>query len=268
MSTKDDRAAIFVPAEIPAPPGFHPEFGYFCPSAQLRRKLRRVVMTAAAGMVIAAGTALGISSALAPHAGAGMQPAAPMVVAALQPNLVADDSSADGLAANHLAAEHGGAPATMGRAIPVAPVTDRSPAADRSRAQSACDDLAVSFLMPRCQRGRPGKSHMAASRAAGYRVATLPLGRTEATPMAAEQDRVEAGPATVVTKEASATLPTAKAAVAAKRPVKIAHKPSPGRDAGAEILAAAPVPEFGLFGLFHEPPRSGNGAWAMSFRMP
>jgi hypothetical protein len=119
-------------------------------------------------------------------------------------------------------------------------------------AQGACDDLAVSFLMPRCQRGRPGKSKIArAARAAGHRAATLALGRIEATPVAVEQDRAETAPAAVATEEPSTTPPAAKAAAPAKKPVKIAHKQGPGRDARAQVLVAARAPGFGLFGLFH-----------------
>ena len=54
MSTK----AVYAKA-APAR-NFHPEFGYLCPSAQMRRKVRRAAMTLLAGMLIAAGTVLAL----------------------------------------------------------------------------------------------------------------------------------------------------------------------------------------------------------------
>src|SRR3982074_759893 len=57
MFTKDAR--------VSAAQNFHPEFGYLCPSAQVRRKVRRAAMTVRAGMVSAAGTALALVPQLA-----------------------------------------------------------------------------------------------------------------------------------------------------------------------------------------------------------
>jgi hypothetical protein len=172
-----------------------------------------------------------------------------------------------------------GITATMARSISV---TDRS---GRLHAQTSCDDLSGSFLAPQCQFGKAGKLHMtrSARSAANHRIATIPIGRADAT-LQVDQQKAEqqteqpraaasrsalaapAAPAVVTTNEAPTVLPPEKPAAPAKKPVKTAHKQTPSRDnAGADAMAAAPSPGFGLFGLFHEPPHTGNGVWAMSW---
>jgi len=59
MSTWDGG---FSPAQ-----SFHPEFGYLCPSARFRRRARGVVVTLAAGMLIAGSMALALMPQLAPQ---------------------------------------------------------------------------------------------------------------------------------------------------------------------------------------------------------
>jgi hypothetical protein len=142
-----------------------------------------------------------------------------------------------------------------------------------TRAQAACDDLSGSFLAPGCQLGKAGKSRQArAARAARSRVAGIPIGRADAA-FEAGSDRAAAPQLTLAAEgaalAANAAVPVQAAerpVAPAKKPVKTAPKPAPGRDiATAEAVPAAPAPGFGLFGLFHEPPRTGSGAWAMSW---
>jgi hypothetical protein len=264
MSATNFHAAVFVNAEVPAPETFHPEFGYLCPSARLRRKLRRIVVTVGTGMAIAAGTALGLSAALVPHVpgqGTGEEAMLP-VIAAVRPV----DQAADQLATNRSTS------AAMTPAIPFTAATDRSPVTDRSAPLRAgsCDDLAASFLMPGCQFGKSSKARMArASRAAhsaSHRVATLPIDRGDTTPVA-EQDRTAA--VAVATNEAPPAPPAEKPAMAAKKRITTAQKQAPTRNAGAEtVTAAAPGPEFGFFGFLHGLPRSGIGPGTLSFRAP
>jgi hypothetical protein len=251
MSTK----AVYAKA-APAR-NFHPEFGYLWPSAQMRRKVRRAAMTLLAGMLIAAGTvlALVVQLMLQPPGDAGRRESALSAVALLRtdrPAGAADESLSS----------------TMARA----PMTDQAALA---RAQT-CNDPSGAFLAAQCQRGKARKSHMTraarAARAASYRAATLPTGRTEAG-LAAAAQRPAAAPASA---PAPATEPAAVAtneappssherpATPAKKPVKTAHKRAPIRDvASAEHPPAARPPGFDAFGLFHEPSHIGNRAWAM-----
>lgn len=270
-----DMSAWDVHVAFPSARNFHPEFGYFCPSAQVRRKVRSAVFTILAGMVIAAGTALALVPEFvpefAPHPpGEGMREESVLSVVAAQPplgqgaNRAADKVAADGIP-------------IMIRPIPV---TEQFAA---SRPQISCDDLSGSFLAPQCQLGKSGKAGRlrmtrSARAAASQRVATVPIGRADAS-VADEQQRVgqqEAEPQQVAASRpapavpapaaptaqamniAPAALPPDKPAVPAKTPVKTAHAPSRDK-AGAEPSAAAPPPAFGLFGLFREPPRSGGG---------
>ena len=251
MSTK----AVYVEA-APAH-NFHPEFGYLCPSAQMRRKVRRAAMTLLAGMLIAAGTvlALVVQLILQPPGDAGRGASALSAVA-----LLPTDKSA------------GAADESLSAAMARAPMTDQ---AAPSRAQTACEDPSGGFLAPQCRRGKTGKSHMTrAARAASYRAATLPIGRTEAglaaaaqrpaaPPASAPAPAAEPAPAAVATNEAPRS-PHEKPAAPAKKPVKTAHKRAPIRDiASAEAPPAARSPGFDAYGLFHEPSHIGNGAWAM-----
>ena len=68
-SKGSDMSAEDVDAGIPAAQNFHPEFGYLCPSAQMRRKVRSAALTVLAGMAIAVGTALALVPQLVPPPG-------------------------------------------------------------------------------------------------------------------------------------------------------------------------------------------------------
>src|ERR1700686_522150 len=144
MSSKDVHAAF--PAQ-----NFHPEFGYLCPSARMRRKLRSAAVTFLAGMVIAAGTALALVPQLVPNSpgdGAGQEPALTVVAAVPPIGKAADGKAADGKAANE------------GMAVTMAPLRRATDRFLRSRAQTSCDDLSGSFLSPQCRFGKAGRSHL------------------------------------------------------------------------------------------------------------
>jgi hypothetical protein len=282
-------SAMDVHAEIPSAQNFHPEFGYLCPSAHMRRRVRRAALTVLAGMMIAAGSALALVPQLVPQppAEGAREQSAPSVAAALPSSEPAAD---EGKAQEGKANE--GKPAAMAAS---AGVTDRSPVTERSAsaaAQTHCDDLSGSFLAPPCKFGKAGKSRMTRSARSGHagsrQVAAIPIGRTEgslqveqqrAEESRAEQPRAaasrsapaaETAPVAVATSRDPTVPPLEKPAAPAKKPVKV-HKQAPSRDiAGADTMASARLPGFGAFGLFREPSHTGNGnarsgTWATSW---
>jgi hypothetical protein len=250
---------MFTHAESPSAQNFHPEFGYFCPTPRMRRNFRSAVITILAGLAIAVGAALALSPQLAPQSEAARQFATPQVdpamAVAAAPLAAAPLNVADrpaGLAQETV-------PAT---AMPAAPATRQLAAGG---AGISCDDLANSFLAPRCQLGKAGKSRLAhTARAAGARAAALSTGAADAGP---QPTTAAAAEPAVMANEATAAQP-AEPSVPAKKPVKTAHKPMPSREvATAEAAPPAPAPATGsgLFGLLHAPTRTGGGAWAMSW---
>ena len=254
MSSKDVHAA---PARAQS---FHPEFGYLCPSPQMRRKVRSVVMTIAAGMSIAAGTALALVPQLAPQAsGGGMREASALSDTAVSKTVTT-------------AVLVNGADAGGAGERPAPATTHASALTDRAAGPRApaCDDPSGAFLAPQCQLGKTGKSHlMRVARAPASRVATVPVGRADAGLEAEPQDAEAAPPsgadATAFAMNEAPPLPRARPAAPAKRPITTAQKQAPIRDlASAAPAAAAPSPGFDLFALFHAPSRTGSSAWAMS----
>jgi hypothetical protein len=262
MFTKDARA------ESPAAQNFHPEFGYFCPSARMRRKVRSAGMTLLVGMVIAAGTALALAPqmvSLPPDEG-GREEAAQLTAAALPPigAAVFDRGMFDRSMFDQ---------AVLDKAMPVAtalsmPVTYPSTS---PRAQAPCDDLSGSFLVLQCQSGKVGKSHLTrearVAHAASRRVATIPLGRIDAAPEAEQHNpaaprpapAAETAPAVVATNVAAAAPPPEKPAPV-KKLVKAVPKPALSRNAaGADALAAAPSPGFSLLSFLRDSLRIRNG---------
>jgi hypothetical protein len=244
MSTKYGRGDL-------SAQNFHPEFGYFCPSARMQRKLRSAAMTVVlAGLMLAAGAAVGLQ--LAPSDDDVRRQEAPPVLVSrpLDQAAVAD--------AARIADE--GVPALMAQAAPVI--------GEGSRPQTSCDDLSGSFLAPRCQLGKTGKHLARAARAARSRMAEIPIGRAQAGledgPQGPEVPRSTPAVETAVAIAAT-EAPPGHPEAPAKKPVKIAHKPPPNPEIATSAHSAAPpTPGFDLFGLFHEPPRTGNGVWAMS----
>src|ERR1700692_1914257 len=79
MSTKD------VHAGPPRAQNFHPEFGYFCPSQHLRRRVRSGAMTAGAVILIAIGAALALVPQLAPQSRDGTREESALTATAPSP---------------------------------------------------------------------------------------------------------------------------------------------------------------------------------------
>jgi hypothetical protein len=270
MSTKDVHAAF--PAR-----NFHPEFGYLCPSAQMRRKLRSAAVTFLAGMVIAAGTALALVPQLVPVGDRMPEVPALALALAVATRVPPVDKPADGRAADGKTADVRAA--DEGMAVTMAPMRRMTDRFVRPRAQTSCDDLSGSFLAPQCRFGKGGKPRLTrlARAEAGHRVANISLGRAGAglegdqhgVPRSAPAAEAPAAAVTVVAANEPAPVPPP--AKPAKKRVKMAPKPAPGRDiASADSVASAPVPGFDLFGLFHDHSRAGNGGtgngnWAMTW---
>jgi hypothetical protein len=276
-------SAMDVHAEIPSAQNFHPEFGYLCPSPQMRRRVRRAALTVLAGMAIAAGSTLALVPQLVPQPpaeGAGELSALSVATASPSVEQAADEGRAWEGKANQ---------GKLAAVAALATVTDRSPTTERyasARAQPSCDDLSGSFLAPQCKFGKAGKSRMTraarSARAGSRQVAIIPIDRTEASlqvEQRAEQPRAaasrsapaaETAPVAAATNADPAVLPLEKPA-AAKKPVKTVHKQTPSRDAASvDAMGLARSPGFGAFGLFHEPSHTGNGnarsgTWAMSW---
>jgi hypothetical protein len=249
MSTK------YVRTELSAQ-NFHPEFGYFCPSARMQRKLRSAAMTVVlAGLMLAAGAAVGLQ--LAPSV-ADDDVGQPVALPAVASRPLDQAGVAD---AARIADES--VPAVTAQAAPM--TGEAAP----SRPQTSCDDLSGSFLAPQCQLGKAGKHQARAARAAHSRVATIPIGRPEASLEVGQQESEapQSAPAaqtaaTVATNE----VPPGPSDGPAKKPVKITHKQPPNREIASSGPSVAPsTAGFDLFALFHEPTRTGNGVWAMSW---
>jgi hypothetical protein len=260
---------------------FHPEFGYLCPSAQFRRKARVAVVTLAAGMLIAGGMALALMPQLAPQSPGDGERAESVLSALASPTTSGPTDKAIDKAADLKPAglaDEGMPAAAMARAVAPARATSW-------RAPAACDDLSGSFLAPQCQLGKTGKAHPTRpAHEAGNRVAIgradvpQPTELREAAPretgsqelprkVAASREPVATA---VATNEASTpVMVPPKPAAPVKKPVKTVQKQAPnqqapGRDpASGEPPAAAPPHGFDLFALFHQPPRTGSGFWAM-----
>jgi hypothetical protein len=247
-----------VHAESSSAQSFHPEFGYFCPTPRLRRKFRSGVITLLAGMAIAAGATLALSPQLAPQSDAARRVAMPLVeqLAAVPLAAMPLDATPVPLAERPLVLAQKSVPAT---AASTAPATRELATA---RARSSCDDLSDSFLAPGCQLGKAGKSRVArTARAAAARAAAISSGGADAGP----QPTAAATAAPAVAASEAAVAQPAERPVPAKKPVKTAHKAMPGREvATADAAPPAPATGFSLFSLFHQPTRTGAGAWAMS----
>jgi hypothetical protein len=259
MFTKDART------EFPAAQNFHPEFGYFCPSARIRRKVRSAGMTLLVGMVIAAGTALALAPqvvSLPPDEGGREETALP-TAAALPP--IGEAVFGRGMFDRSMFDKVSFDRALFDKAMPVAAALSMMPVTyppTSSRAQVSCDDLSGSFLVLQCQSGKAGKSHLTrearVAHAASRRVATIPIGRIDAAPATEQHNPVaprpapaaETAPAVVATNVAAAAPPPEKPALV-KKLVKPVPKPS-RNDAGADALAAAPSPGFSLLSFFRD----------------
>ena len=208
--------------------GFHPELGYLCPGAGLRRRVRRLAKRVLVAVVVAGGSALGLSALVAPPAeeAAGVKLEAATVVSPI---------------AGEQAAPEPAMPAASAADMPRMAAPQGDTALEDAQ---ACNDLSASFLSLRCRSPRKARAAMAASR----RVASVSLGRVEA-PTEVERDKPARGPLEATAAHAEVT-PADKPA---KKPVKPAQKPTPIHDnAEAPVAAPAPAPLLRLFGLFRD----------------
>lgn len=240
-------------ATAPFEQGFHPEFGYFSPSAALRRRVRVVAKLALVGAAVVVAAALALSSALFP----------PPVREALREEPVAMQASAprppDAIAPGQAVALP--APAAS---VPSAQAAVASDPAMAAHAQAACEDLSASFLSPQCRSGRKSRLTRSAH-AASRRVATGPLGQVDAPLAGVPQYDPGGAPAVANTSAA----PPEKPAAATKKPAKTAHKrpPVPEIAAGDPTVAPPPPrPAFDLFGLFRVLPRLPDPPFSTSWR--
>jgi hypothetical protein len=256
----------------PRAQSFHPEFGYLCPSAQFRRKVRNTVITMAAGGLITGSVMLALLPQLAPQAPADVAREATALTAMVVPPV--------GKAADFSPRDEGTPTPAMAAPVGAAPAGARIVATERAasaHAQASCDDLSGAFLAAQCQFGKAGKSRTArAAHEAGARVASVAIGRAADTaPPAGPRDiaaparpAAEAAATGVVATGVVATgvaatavaadeaplevppLPLPRPATLDKKPVKIVRKQAPGGVAGTGT-PAAPSPGFDLFALFH-----------------
>jgi hypothetical protein len=135
-------------------PGYHPEFGYLCPSQLVRRSLRAALVSAVLGMGIGAGIVLSLTERR---------------FAASPQNRQASTLARTDRARSAVAQT--AAPETEPAAASVAGV-DKTGAT----ASEACDDEAVSYLDSRCRSVRRHKAHTSQSRA--FWLATVEIDRS------------------------------------------------------------------------------------------
>ena len=220
-------------ASTPFARSFHPELGYLCPAAGLRRRVRRLAKLALLAVVVAGGSAVGLSSALV----------APPAEEAAQVKLEA--ATVVSPIAGEQAAPERAMPAALAAELP----RTAAPQAALAHAQ-ACNDLSASFLSPQCRSGRKARAATAAS----HRVASVPLGRVDA-PAEAADDK----PARRPLEASAAHAEVTPADKPAKKPVKAAQKPMPVHDnAETSVAASAPSPLLRLFGLLRDLPHLPN----------
>jgi hypothetical protein len=208
--------------QSPSSEGFHPEFGYLCPTPRMRLRIRMIAISGSIGMMIAA------ISVLALHREGG-------------------ESSRGGLALSAAAAVP---TADATPAMTLAPPIAVTGASGALRAPASCRDP-LGFLLDRhCE---SGKSRAARSRrGAPHRIVSLPIGRSGALsanePRVPERkavtsekgegvadvtDMAKASAAGLAGASASNTKPRTKSARKHKQPT------SPG-DNGLSAFAAAP----------------------------
>jgi hypothetical protein len=246
-----------VPAAMAPVQSFHPEFGYFCPSAGLKRKLHTALKGTLAVALIAGGVALAVSALVMPQRSQVVRTEASAVAA-----LRVDEPAAMPPSTSPLAE-------VQAHAMPAVVPVDNAALA---RAQATCDDLSASFLAGGCQVGK--KAHLRRSpQDAAHRVAAAPLGRTEAIPPAEAPQAAAAQP--VRAPEARSAVAASAVAPAVdrdpeaspasdkpvKKPLKTVQKRPPST-APVETAATQPAqasPLGGLFDLFRSPPRYANG---------
>ena len=236
-ATPTEGGEMFRDAQAsPFAQGFHPELGYLCPAAGLRRRVRRLAKRVLVAVVVAGGSALGLSSALvAPPAeeAAGVKLEAATVVSPI---------------AGEQAAPEPAMPAASAADMPRMAAPQGDTALEDAQ---ACNDLSASFLSLPCRSGRRARAPQAASR----RVARVPLGRMN-TSAEVEGDKPARG---LLEAATAARAEAATADKPGKKPIKAAQKPMPIRDnAETPVAASEPSPLLRLFRLFRDLPHLPN----------
>src|SRR4030088_2946201 len=132
-------------------PGYHPEFGYFCPSPRLRHSLRVAMICIAVGMSLGA-----------------------IVVLALMDRRFADSQQSDQTSTFGPTdrAHYTVAQATP-QAAPAPLVSEEKASTPITR--EGCEDAAASYLNPKCRLVRKHKTHP--SRSMTTRLATIEIGQ-------------------------------------------------------------------------------------------
>jgi hypothetical protein len=223
----------------------HPEFGYFCPTPHLRRKLRVALGCMVVGAIGFAVLRAGpdFSSAHSPASGN----------TAMTARVVSGSSAEIGPEADQ---------ASPAAALGLRPGVGQSP--------KACEDDTWAYLDGKCAAGKPRMVRVPTNRPV---IATIPLGRTSApgagmaepVPTTAADSRkgdfsrpksaqpVQSAPAVAV----ATTEPTEQPVAAPKKPHKTAHSQSRRRDRDVRMVQApaygyAGVPDrrYGQFGGF------------------
>jgi hypothetical protein len=230
--------------DSPSAPDFHPEFGLLCPSPRRRRSIRLVIVSVITGMAIGATIEL--------------------AVAHWRDGDVAQSPAATSIEAEPLAE------GTAIRAVPDIPVASARPSRPATGAdhltgtspQVFCKDtgakgLPAEFLNPACE---AVKSHARHSARTISRVASVIVGRAEASPAPAAAEPMLVTVGTV--KSFHTVISDGKTVIPTPQPVQRQMPAKKPRAApSAPIVLAAPTREpiqQGAFG-FAATSRSGSG---------
>jgi hypothetical protein len=228
---------------------FHPEFGYFCPSPGLRRKLRIAIACIVIGVVAGASGALVLKGAHDPDPGRALMilrtdeaPASADTTPAASAAMVAPSSE------RLRPSEGSGQPrASEG--------TSQPPRASEGSGQAACEQDAPAsqtwaYLDGKCVAGRARKGRATRPTSSGSAVTAAPTGRdalsattmsaTNTGPAAGAPDRRPQGspPGSPAAAVAATTQAAEQPAAAPKKAQKSPRSPSAGRDREQDTMAA------------------------------
>ncbi|MET0921778.1 MAG: hypothetical protein ABWY47_01455 [Xanthobacteraceae bacterium] len=205
---------------------FHPEFGYFCPSPSLRRKLRIALACIVIGVLAGASGALVLKAAHDP------EPSRLMVVRTDEAAVSAEAAPAAGEAVV--------TPSVVTPAVIRPSVAMPAPERERPRppevnGQAACEQDAPAsqtwaYLDGKCVSGRPRKARAARPPASGSAATAAPSGRDA-------KSATNTGPAAAV---AATTQPAEQGAAAPKKPQKPPRSQSASREQAGGRTSAAP----------------------------
>jgi hypothetical protein len=214
---------------------FHPEFGYFCPSPGLRRKLRIAVACIVIGVVAGASGALVLKAAHDPDPGRAL-----MIMRTDEAPASADTIPAASAAMVTPSPER--LRPSEGSGQPRPSEGNSQPRPSEGSGQAACEQDAPAsqtwaYLDGRCVAGRARKARAARPTTSGSAVTAAPPGRdamsaTNTAPAAGAPDRRLQGspPGSPAAAVAATTQPAEQPAAAPKK----AQKPPRSQSAGRE----------------------------------